>query len=65
MLRKGGKNIKIQAGGTDHHGYQTGENKRREVKAIKQVHLKRPTNSHWEGKWTEPRGTAEGDVGKT
>lgn len=65
MVRKGSKNIKIQAGGTDHHGYQTGKNKQKEVWAIKQVHLKLPTNSHWKEKWAKPRQTAENDVGKT
>jgi hypothetical protein len=65
VVRKGGRNIKIQAGGTDHNGYQTGKNKQIVGWTIKQVHLKLPRNSHWEGKWVTPRETAEGDVGKT
>lgn len=65
MVGKGSKNIKMQAGGTDHHGYQTVNNKQMEVWTIKQVHLKLPTNSHWKEKWAKPRQRAEGDVGKT
>lgn len=64
MVRKGDKNIKIQAGETDHHGYQTGKIKQWKLWTLKQVLLKLPMNSHWKEKWATPRTTAEEDVGK-